>query len=81
MLSRFIVIDLKDKCLKGKVLRYAWLPTKEIMADCLTKDMKMPSSMEAVIKGKGFVLKYPFMNEKKILKTGVKEDKEGAISN
>ena len=57
------VKDLKDRCLEGDVFMYAWLPTKEMMADCLTKEMKMPSSMEAVLLGKGLELKEPFLNE------------------
>ena len=38
------VKELKGKCLEGEVLSYAWLPTNEMMADCLIKEMKMPSS-------------------------------------
>ena len=33
------------------------------MGNCLTKEMKMPSLMEMVIKGKGFILNEPFINE------------------
>ena len=48
--------QVKDKCFEGKVLSYVWLPTKEMIADGLTKEVKMPSSMEVVIKGKGLIL-------------------------
>ena len=50
-LLRMTVKDLKEKYLKGEVLSYASLPTKEKMTDCLTKEIKMPSSIEAVIQG------------------------------
>ena len=39
-LLRMTVKDLKEKCLEGEVLSYAWLPTKEMMADCLTVFVK-----------------------------------------
>ena len=66
-LLRMTIKDLKDKCFEGEVLSYAWLPVpmKEMMADCLTKEMKMPSSMEAVIKDYSLVLNKPFINEVK----------------
>ena len=57
------VKDLKDRLLQGEVTSYSWLPTKEMMADCLTKEMKMPESMESVLLGEGLVLKEPFLNE------------------
>ena len=44
-------------------MSYAWLPTKDMMADCLTKEMKMPDSMEAVLYGKGLELSEPYLNE------------------
>ena len=43
-LLRMTVKDLKDNCMEGSVFSYAWLRNKE---------MKMPSSMEAVMEGKG----------------------------
>ena len=33
------------------------------MADCLTKEMKMPESMESVLLGEGLTLKEPYLNE------------------
>ena len=40
---RIIVKELKEKCLEGELMSYAWLKTKEMMVDCLTKDMKIQS--------------------------------------
>ena len=37
-LLRMTVKDLKDRLLQGEVTSYSWLPTKEMMADCLTKE-------------------------------------------
>ena len=54
---RMNVMELKEKCLEGEVMTYAWLHTREMIADCLTKEMKMPSSIKAVIEGKGLTLK------------------------
>ena len=59
------VKELKEKCLEGEVLSYAQMPTKEMMADCFTKKMKMPSSTEAVIQGKELVFNELFINEVK----------------
>ena len=47
---------MKDKCLEGEVTSYAWLGTKEMLADCITKERKMPITMEEVLAGKGMVL-------------------------
>ena len=44
---RMIIKELKEKCLEGEVSNYAWLSTKDMLADCMTKAMKMPSSREA----------------------------------
>ena len=63
--SQMTVKELKDKCLEGEVLSYPWFPTKEMMAESLTKEIKRPSSMEAVIKDKGLILNEPFRNEVK----------------
>lgn len=44
-LLRINVKELKDKCLEGVVLSYAWLPTKEMMVNCLTKELTMPTNV------------------------------------
>ena len=53
---RMTVREMKDKCLEGEVTSYAWLGTKEMLADCITKERKMPITMEEVLAGKGMVL-------------------------
>ena len=58
---RIIAKGLKEKCLEGEVSSYAWLSTKEMVADCMTKEMKRPSLMEVVIEGKGLILNTPFI--------------------
>ena len=36
---RMMVRELKDRLLEGEILSYAWLPTKHMWADVLTKDI------------------------------------------
>ena len=60
---RMIIRELREKCLDGEVSSYAWLSTKEMMADCMTMEIKVLSLMEVVIKGKGLILNTPFVNE------------------
>ena len=57
------VKDLKDRIMEGDVSSYAWLSTKEMMADCLTKEMKMPASMEDVLIKNVLSLREPSLNE------------------
>ena len=56
---RMIDKELIDKCLEGEVS----IQTKEMMAEFLKMKMKMPSSMEVVLEGIGFILNTPFLNE------------------
>ena len=46
---RMMVRELKDKLLDGEVLSYAWLPTEQMWADILTKEMKIPEALEKVL--------------------------------
>ena len=64
-LLRMTVKDLKDRIMEGDVSSYAWLSMKEMMADCLTKEMKMPASMEDVLVKNVLSLREPSLNEVK----------------
>ena len=44
------VRDLKDRLLEGEIVSYAWLPTEQMWADALTKEMKIPSGLERVLR-------------------------------
>ena len=43
------VRELKDRLLEGEIASYAWLPTEQMWADALTKEMKIPSGLEKVL--------------------------------
>ena len=46
---------------------YAWLPTKEMWADVMTKEMKIPLALEDVITKNVMDLPQPLVNEVKAL--------------
>ena len=62
-LLRMIIKDLKDCLLEGDVSSYSWLSTRDMMADCMTKEMKMPESLEDVLLENKLTLNKPYMNE------------------
>ena len=43
------VRELKDRLLEGEIESYAWLPTEQMWADVLTKEMRIPSGLEKVL--------------------------------
>ena len=59
------VWELKDKLLSGEVRSYAWLPTEHMWADVLTKEMKMPEALEAVLTRNVMTLPETNINEVK----------------
>ena len=46
---RMTIVDLKERLLKGEESSYAWLPTEMMWADILTKEKKLPQSLEDVL--------------------------------
>ena len=62
-LLRMTIKDLKDRLLEGDVSLYSWLSTRDMMADCMTKEMKMPESLEDVLLENKLTLNKPYMNE------------------
>ena len=46
---RMTVRELKDRLLEGEIESYAWLPTEQMWADVLTKEMRIPSGLEKVL--------------------------------
>ena len=43
------IVDLKERLLRGAVTSYAWLPTEMMWADILTKEKKLPDSLEDIL--------------------------------
>ena len=46
---RMTVRELKDRLLEGEITSYAWLPTEEMWADVLTKEMKIPPGLDNIL--------------------------------
>ena len=46
---RTVIIDLKERLLRGEISSIAWLPTKDMWADMLTKEMKLPEALENIL--------------------------------
>ena len=46
---RIMVREMKDRWLEGEILSYAWLPTKHMWADVLTKEMPLPNGLETTL--------------------------------
>ena len=44
---------------------YSWLPTQSMLADVLTKEMKIPQALEDVILKNEIVISQPLVNEVK----------------
>ena len=60
---RLTVTDLKERLLDGEVSSYSWLPTNNMWADMLTKEMEIPAPLEDVIKMNRMILPMPLENE------------------
>ena len=42
-------MDLKERLLSGEITSIAWLPTKNMWADLLTKESKLPEALEDIL--------------------------------
>lgn len=68
---RVTVVDLKERLVDGVIYSYPWLPIKNMWADMMTKDMKLPSSLEDVILKNVMDLLKPLVNEVKAVGTKI----------
>ena len=46
---RPVIMDLKERLLSGEITSIAWLPTKDMWADLLTKETKLPKALEDIL--------------------------------
>ena len=58
-------MDLKERLVDKDIHSYSWLPTKSMLADVLTKEMKIPQALEDVILKNEIVISKPLVNEVK----------------
>ena len=68
---RQTVVNLKERLVDGDIYSYSWLPTKNMWADIMTKEMKLPSSLEDVILKNVMDLPKPLVNEVKAVGTKI----------
>ena len=57
------MVDLKERLVDGDVLLYSWLPTREILADLMTKETKMNDAFEDIIQENIINIQQPLVNE------------------
>ena len=60
---RMTVVDLKERLIEGDVQSYAWLPTERMWADILTKEKRLPSDLEMVLRNNEMELGNTSVNE------------------
>ena len=46
---RMVIVDLKERLLKGDIMSIAWLPTEKMWADLLPKEIKLFDDLEDVL--------------------------------
>ena len=59
------IVDLKERLVDKDILSYSWLPTKDMLADVMTKEMHLPPALEDVFLKNEFSLPQPLINEVK----------------
>ena len=69
---RHTIMDLKERLLDKDVYSYSWLPTQEMLADVLTKEMKIPQALEDVILKNKISISQPLVNEVKVVGTEIR---------
>ena len=68
---RLTVVDLKERLVDGDVFSYSWLPTKNMWADMMTKEMQLPSALEDVFLKNDLDLSQPLINEVRAVGTEI----------
>ena len=59
------ILDLKERLVDRDIQSYSWLPTQDMLADVLTKEMRIPQALESVFLKNEFSLSQPLVNEVK----------------
>ena len=59
------IVDLKERLVEKDIHSYSWLPTQDMLADVMTKEMHLPQALENVFLKNEFSLPQPLVNEVK----------------
>ena len=62
---RIVIMDLKERFLSGEITSIAWLPTRNMWEDLLTKESKLPEALEDVLFRNDMDIKDTTINEVK----------------
>ena len=65
------IVDLKERLVDRDIHSYSWLPTQDMLADVLTKEMHLPQALENVFLKNEFSLSQPLVNEVKAVRTEI----------
>ena len=66
------ILDLKERLVDKDIYSYSWLPTQGMLADVLTKEMKIPQAQEDVILKNEISISQPLVNEVKAAGTEIR---------
>ena len=66
------ILDLKERLVDNDIQSYSWLPTQDMLADVLTKEMCLPQALESVFLKNEFSLSQPLVNEVKAVGTEIR---------
>ena len=69
---RLTVVDLKERLVDGDIFSYSWLPTKNMWADMMTKEMQLPPALEDVFLKNDLDLPQPLINEVRAIGTEIR---------
>ena len=63
---------MKERLIDRDIYSYSWLPTKNMWADMMTKEMELLSALEDVFQKNDMVLPMPLVNEVKAVGTEIR---------
>ena len=66
------IVDLKERLVDKDIHSYSWLPTQDMLADVMTKEMHLPQALENVFLKNEFSLPQPLVNEVKAVGTEIR---------
>ena len=66
------IVDLKERLIDKDIHSYSWLPTKDMLADVLTKEIRLSPALENVFLKNEFSLSQPLVNEVKAVGTEIR---------
>ena len=66
------ILDLKERLVDRDIQSYSWLPTQDMLADVLTKEMRIPQALENIILKNEIKISQPLVNEVKAVGTEIR---------